>query len=58
MPSEYIEMDAEMLNKAIHVLKGITYDLYKEKNCDIILSENHVVGHIKWAVELLYNAIK
>ena len=55
---DYIEVDAEIFDKAIHVLKALSFDLHREKNCGIILSENHVAGHVKWAVEMFYDSIK
>jgi hypothetical protein len=55
---EVVEVDAERYDEAIHILKRLTYEAIKERKGFVKLGENHIVGHLRHAIDVLYDAIR
>lgn len=55
---ERIEVDAVKFDKAIHILKRLAYDEVKRKRGLLLLGVNHIEGHLKETINILYDAVK
>lgn len=53
---EKIKVDVQIFDQAIHIIKNLTHDEHLRRNGKLF-KENHFEGHLKWAVQLLYDSV-